>query len=90
MIGRGLLQRPTLAREFREGKTADEATVRDCVLSIHSEVLDHYMKTLEGGNGQILQKILPFWEYMEPVFGHKFVKAIRKVHTLEQYISLTR
>lgn len=88
MIGRGLLARPTLAGEYRSGKTYSDEEVRGRILAIHHEVLSHYEQTLEGGDGQVLQKILPFWEYAGAAFDHRFVKHLKKCHNLLEYKSL--
>jgi len=90
MIGRGLLARPTLACEIREGRVASAAEIQDAVLAIHDRVLDHYRQTLEGGDHQVLQKILPFWEYQEPNFDHRFLKAIKKARSLSDYMAVVR
>ncbi len=85
MIGRGLLARPTLAAELRSGQLLPDCEVRKAVLEIHARVLSDYAAMLEGGEAQVLQKMLPFWEYQEPLFGHKAVKLIRKSRTLADY-----
>ncbi len=85
MIGRGLLSRPTLAWEWQEGRTLDEAAVRQKVLEMHRRLLTHYESAIEGGEGQLVQKMHAFWEYMEPLFGHKVVKKILKSGSLRNY-----
>lgn len=88
MIGRGLLARPTLAEEYQTGKTYSDDEVRERILAIHREVLSHYGQTLEGGEAQVLQKILPFWEYAGAAFDHRFVKRLKKAHNLQEYKNL--
>lgn len=88
MIGRGLLARPTLAEEYRTGKTYSDDEVRARILAIHREVLSHYEQTLEGGDAQVLQKMLPFWEYAGEAFDHRFIKRLKKSHNLQEYKSL--
>lgn len=88
MIGRGLLSRPTLANEYIEGKSVSDEDAKRAVLSIHEMVFSYYKNTLEGGQGQILQKIQPFWEYQEPLFGHKLVKSVTKTRSLKAYEEL--
>lgn len=88
MVGRGLLSRPTLALEYKEGKALDDDSVRSRILSMHQKILLSYENTLQGGDGQILQKMVPFWEYMEPLFPHKSLKAIRKTGSLKNYRTL--
>lgn len=88
MIGRGLLARPTLAEEYQTGKTYSDDEVRERILAIHREVLSHYEQTLEGGDAQVLQKILPFWEYAGAAFDHRLIKHLKKSHNLQEYKSL--
>lgn len=88
MIGRGLLARPTLASEYRSGRTADDNQVRSAVLAIHERVLDEYMHTLEGGEGQVLSKIQPFWEYPGWCLDRKLLKKLSKTGSLSNYIKL--
>lgn len=88
MIGRGLLARPTLAEEYQTGRFYSNDEVRERILAIHREVLSHYEQTLEGGDAQVLQKILPFWEYAGLAFDHRLVKRLKKSHNLQEYKSL--
>lgn len=88
MIGRGLLARPTLAEEYQTGWIYSNDEVRERILAIHREVLSHYEQTLEGGDAQVLQKILPFWEYAGLAFDHRLVKRLKKSHNLQEYKSL--
>lgn len=88
MIGRGLLRRPTLASEYKSGVTFDDDKVRETILEIHSRVLSQYQSTLEGGDGQILQKIQPFWEYCSDYFDKKFIKQVTKTRSLGAYLKM--
>ncbi len=85
MIGRGLLSRPTLAWEFQQGKMLSEAEVKEKVLSMHRLLFDYYQQHIEGGDGQLVQKMQTFWEYLEPIFGHKAIKKILKSGSLRNY-----
>lgn len=84
MIGRGLLARPSLAREWKEGREWDAAERMDALMRFHRQLLERYESTLCGA-AQVLQHIKPFWEYLEPEIGHKTFKAIKKAQTLEKY-----
>lgn len=91
MVGRGLLMRPTLAREYADGKMKGDDEVRALILQLHRRVLSHYEQTLEGGEAQILQKILPFWEYPQELFDRKFIKRLKKARSLSDYrVALTQ
>lgn len=84
MIGRGLLGRPSLIAEWREGRewSADERL--DKILRFHGEIFAHYADTL-CGDTQILMKIKPFWDYLEPEIGHKTAKLIKKATSVPKY-----
>lgn len=89
MIGRGMLARPSLAIEWRQGLewTADERL--DALLAFHDELLANYEDTL-CGQTQVLQHIKPFWEYMEDEIGRKSMKMIKKATTLDKYRAAVR
>jgi len=85
MIGRGLLSRPTLAAEYASNKALSDIEVRSKVLELHRQLLAHYEEAIEGGEPQLVQKMHTFWEYLEPVFGHKAVKKILKSGSYRNY-----
>lgn len=85
MIGRGLLSRPTLAQEYATGQSLSDEAVRRKVLDMHRQLMAHYSEAIEGGEGQLVQKMQSFWEYQEPLFGHKAVKKVLKSGSLRNY-----
>lgn len=85
MIGRGLLSRPTLAQEYTSGQSLSDEEVRRKVLEMHRQLMAHYSEAIEGGEGQLVQKMQSFWEYQEPLFGHKAVKKVLKSGSLRNY-----
>lgn len=85
MIGRGLLSRPTLAWEYSEDRHLTDDEVRQKVLDMHRCLLAHYETAIEGGEKQLVMKMHSFWEYLEPLFGHKTVKKIMKSGSLRNY-----
>lgn len=85
MIGRGLLSRPTLAAEYVSGRDLTTAEVQQRVRQMHSLLLAHYQTAIEGGEAQLVQKMHAFWDYMEPLFGHRTVKRILKSGSLRNY-----
>lgn len=85
MIGRGLLSRPTLAMEYTSGKSMTDDDVRKLVLQMHNRLMDYYIQAIEGGESQLVQKMQAFWEYQEPLFGHKVVKKVLKAGSLKNY-----
>jgi len=85
MIGRGLLARPTLAQEFISGQSLSVDQVQKSVLEMHKRLFAHYTQAIEGGEAQLVQKMQSFWEYLEPLFGHKAIKKILKAGNLRNY-----
>lgn len=85
MIGRGLLSRPTLAQEYATGQMLTDEEARRKVLDMHRQLMAHYTEAIEGGEGQLVQKMQSFWEYQEPLFGHKAVKKVLKSGSLRNY-----
>lgn len=84
MAGRGLLARPSLHAEWLEGRqwSREERIIK--LLRLHRNLFEYYRSTL-CGDAQILMKIKPFWEYLEPEIGHKPFKAIKKASSLPKY-----
>lgn len=85
MIGRGLLARPSLAAEYCSGKDWSREVRLEKLLHLHQSIFNYYQGCL-CGESQILQKIKPFWDYIEPEIGHKAAKAIKKSITLSKYM----
>lgn len=85
MIGRGLLARPTLAKEYVDQKPLSEDEVKQQVLQMHRLLLNHYEEAITGGEKQLVQKMQTFWEYLEPLFGHKPLKKVLKAGSLSNY-----
>lgn len=84
MIGRGLLERPSLAAEIRQGRDWSRDERLEAILDLHRKLFEHYSEKLCGPD-QILSKIKPFWEYLAPEIGRKPAKQIRKSTTLRTY-----
>lgn len=87
MIGRGLLSRPTLAAEYAVGKPMSDDEVRLKVREMHRRLIAHYEQAIEGGESQLVMKMHSFWDYMEPLFGHKGVKKVLKSGSLRNYLA---
>lgn len=84
MTGRGLLGRPSLIAEYRTGKEWTKEQQLETVLRLHNAILSHYTRRL-CGDAQILSKIQPFWNYLEPLIGKKLYKALTKTRSLTAY-----
>lgn len=86
MIGRGLLARPSLIKEYLSGKEWSRAERVSEMVRFHRILLDYYSATL-CGDSQIISKIKPFWEYAENEIGRKSWKAIKKASNIAKYHS---
>lgn len=85
MIGRGLLSCPTLAREYVDQKTYTEAERRHVVMQMYRQLRQHYNQAIEGGERQLLLKMQSFFEYLEPLYGHKPIKKVLKAGSLRNF-----
>lgn len=84
MAGRGLLARPSLFMEYRTGVEISRPDRISLLLRLHDAIYTHYAGTL-CGDSQLLSKIKPFWDYLEPEIGHKTFKAISKSKSAAAY-----
>ena len=89
MIGRGLLARPTLAREWREGKVLSDAERLKISLGMHSRIFDIACHTLQGDQ-QVLSRMRAFWEYQKPLVDKKVYKRLMKTTSLRNYEEAVR
>lgn len=86
MIGRGLLARPTLGKEYAEGKEwRHEEHIRS-LRSLHAELTEQYSHIVKG-DAQLHSKLRTFWEYTEPLIGRKPYKKIMKSGNLRNYMN---
>lgn len=85
MIGRGLLGRPTLAAEIREGRAESPECRREKFLTLHDAIYKEAL-TRYCGASQILSHIKPYWDYAEDFADERrALKAIAKAHSLSAY-----
>lgn len=84
MVGRGVLGRPSLFQEYRQGIEWSKEERVDKMLEFHRLLFNHYSGVL-CGDSQILSKIKPFWEYAEEEIGRKAWKAIKKASNISKY-----
>lgn len=85
MIGRGLLANPALALEYKEGRRLTTDEMREKLHSMHKSVYNQYAEQLKGGEGQLLDKMKTFWEYLMPEADRKLLKAIHKSSNISKY-----
>lgn len=86
MIGRGLLARPWLASEYQEGSVWSGERRRNAFRRFHQELLSFYTSRIEGGDSQLLGKMVSFWEYLLAAEDRKKLKKIRKSSNLNTYL----
>lgn len=89
MVGRGLLARPTLAREYKEGVTLSDNEVRAVLSRLHDAVHESYASRIPG-EAQLLSKLRTFWDYAEPTLGRKMWKKVHKAGNLKNYLAAVR
>lgn len=85
MIGRGMLARPSLAYEYKNGVTLSDAELLTKIRLIHSRLLEHYQAIIPGESQQ-LNKLRTFWDYMEETIGRKQWKKIKKAGNMKNYL----
>ena len=75
MMGRGVLADPSLAREIRGGKAADQSDIR----RFH-DLLYHTYREEVSGDRNVLFKMKEIWFYLAPMFADskKYAKKIKK------------
>lgn len=89
MIGRGLLARPTLAREWREERERSEGERLATSLEMHRRLYDHACHTLQGDQ-QVLARMQAFWVYQKPLVDKKVYKRLMKTTSLRNYEEAVR
>lgn len=89
MIGRGLLARPTLAREWRDGRPLNDAERMAISLEMHCSLCNATLQTLQGDQ-QILVRMQAFWEYQKPLIDKKVYKRLMKTTSLRNYEEAVR
>lgn len=86
MVGRGLLARPTLAREYKDECTLSDREVVAALVRLHDAVHAN-LATRIPGEAQLLNKLRTFWDYAEPTLGRKAWKKIHKAGSMRNYLS---
>lgn len=86
MVGRGLLARPSLAKEYAEGHEWSHEEHIHTLRLLHAKLMEEYSHIVKG-DAQLHGKLRTFWEYAEPLIGHKPYKKIMKSGNLRNYIN---
>lgn len=89
MIGRGLLARPTLAREYITGEEMPLSERRDKIMAMHEDMLEYCTRKYKV-DSQILLHIHAFWEYQESEMERKTWKKIMKAGSMKNYLEAIR
>lgn len=84
MIGRGLLARPTLGKEWRIGVEQSQNERWSEVLKFHQAILSEARQRLVDDQ-PVLQRMQTFWEYQEEGMGRKLWKAVKKCQSMRNY-----
>ena len=74
-----------LALEYKENRTLTPDEMKEKLHIMHTSVYNQYAAQLEGGDGQLLNKMKTFWEYLAPNADRKLMKAIHKSTSLSKY-----
>lgn len=85
MVGRGLLARPSLAKEYAEGQEWSYEEHLRSLRSLHEKLAEQYSHIVKG-DAQLHSKLRTFWEYTEPLIGRKPYKKIMKSGNLRNYL----
>ena len=86
MLGRGLLCCPSLAKEYIEGREFTHEEHIYTLRNLHTKLMEQYA-TIVKGEAQLHNKLRTYWEYTEPLIGHKPYKKIMKSGNLRNYLN---
>ena len=89
MVGRGLLARPWIAKEYASGIAMPEHKQRALLHEMHDRLKAHF-ETTANSEAQVHARLRLFWEYMEEVLGRKLYKKIMKAGNLKNYLAAVR
>ena len=84
MIGRGLLERPTLCQEYKNGTELPDEERKSRLLALHDEIFQYALTHLQG-ESQILSRMQEFWCPLEKVLDKKIYKRLTKCGNLKNY-----
>ncbi len=89
MIGRGIISNPFLASEIKGLPINDNK--KEIISKFHDTLFDSYCSLLSG-DSHILNKMIPFWEFLAKSFSNekKIFKEIKKSARVSKYESTIR
>lgn len=85
MIGRGLLARPSLSAELRDGREWSPAEQIALLHRLHDGLHEAYARIVPGDEA-LHRKLRPFWDYAEATIGRKAFKKVQKAGNLRNYL----
>jgi hypothetical protein len=85
MIGRGLLARPSLSAELRDGRPWSAAEQIALLHRLHDGLHEAYARIVPGDEA-LHRKLRPFWDYAEATIGRKAFKKVQKAGNLRNYL----
>ena len=85
MIGRGLLARPSLSAELRDGREWSPAEQIALLHRLHDGLHEAYARIVPGDEA-LHRKLRPFWDYAETTIGRKAFKKVQKAGNLRNYL----
>ena len=89
MMGRGLLARPTLAKECLMGEEMPLHERMAILMQMHEDMLNYCTRKYKV-DSQILMHIHAFWEYQESQMERKTWKKIMKAGNMKNYLEAIR
>lgn len=89
MMGRGLLARPTMAKECLMGKEMPHEERMSILMQMHEDMLGYCTRKYKV-DSQILLHIHAFWEYQENQLERKTWKKIMKAGNMKNYLEAIR
>lgn len=89
MMGRGLLARPTIAKECLMGKEMPHEERMSILMQMHEDMLGYCTRKYKV-DSQILLHIHAFWEYQESQLERKTWKRIMKAGNMKNYLEAIR
>lgn len=89
MMGRGLLARPTIAKECLMGEEMPHEERMSILMQMHEDMLGYCTRKYKV-DSQILLHIHAFWEYQESQLERKTWKKIMKAGNMKNYLEAIR
>ena len=89
MMGRGLLARPTMAKECLMGEEMPHEERMSILMQMHEDMLGYCTRKYKV-DSQILLHIHSFWEYQESQLERRTWKKIMKAGNMKNYLEAIR